>query len=86
MSSSDNDNISGVEIAKMRRNGLIGAAVLLAMSATALWAQGAGESLGPKDAKHAKGPAPLAALEAGVIAKPRPELMGVHPRVYFTAA
>jgi hypothetical protein len=71
----------------MRRNGLVGAAILMVMvGAHSLTAQGAGESLGPKDKKNAKGPAPLAALEASVIAKPKAELIGVHPRVYFTSA
>lgn len=49
-------------------------------------AQDAHESLGPKDSTKAKGPAPLAVLEPSVIAKPKPELVGVHPRVYFTTA
>ena len=42
------------------------------------------EALGPKDKKSAKGPAPLAALEQSVTATPKQELVGVHPRVYFT--
>src|SRR6202050_4754317 len=75
---------------EMRRMSSAGMAILMVgvavVSSPALRAQDAHESLGPKDAKHAKGPAPLAALEASVIAKPKPELMGVHPRVYFTAA
>ena len=73
----------------MRRNGLAGAAILvvgMVVCAPGLRGQDAHESLGPKDTKHAKGPAPLAELEASVIAKPKPELLGVHPRVYFTAA
>lgn len=58
----------------------------LALSCGLVAAQDAHESLGPKDKAGAKGPAPLAILESSVVAKPRPELMGVHPRVYFTAA
>ncbi len=49
-------------------------------------AQDAHEALGPKDKKGAKGPAPLAALEQSVTVSLRPELVGVHPRVYFTDA
>src|SRR5580658_2234423 len=74
----------------MRRNGLVRAilavGLVASVGALTMAAQDAHESLGPKDKKNAKGPAPLAALEASVIAKPKPELMGVHPRVYFTAA
>ena len=61
------------------------AAGMVVLSSFAV-AQDAHESLGPKDSTKAKGPAPLAALESSVIAKPKPELVGVHPRVYFTTA
>jgi len=49
-------------------------------------AQDAQEALGPKDNSKARGKAPLLDLMATLPASVRPELAGVHPRVYFTDA
>jgi hypothetical protein len=69
---------------KLRHVGLlIVSAMVLAVGTRA---QDAHEALGPKDTKGAKGPGPLAGLEQSVIAAPKKELAGVHPRVYFTDA
>ena len=57
--------------------------LVLAGSATA---QDAHESLGPKDNPAAKGKAPLLDLMATVTAEPKGDLVGVHPRIYFTDA
>jgi len=71
---------------KMRRVGVgVVSGVMIFFVATVA-AQDAHEALGPKDKKGAKGPAPLAALEQSVTVAPKKELVGVHPRVYFTDA
>jgi hypothetical protein len=49
-------------------------------------AQDAHEALGPKDDPKAKGKAPLLDLMATLPSAVKPELAGVHPRVYFTDA
>ena len=52
----------------------------------AMRAQDATEALGAKDTPNAKGPNPIAALMGSLHSSLKPELAGVHPRVYFTAA
>ena len=69
----------------MLRMGWVGAVLVVGLTAQA-FAQDAHEALGARDTPGAKGPAPLAALQQSVIAKPKTELLGVHPRVYFTDA
>jgi hypothetical protein len=49
-------------------------------------AQDAHEALGPKDNPVAGGQHPLVGLMSSLNSKLRPELVGVHPRVYFTDA
>ena len=61
-------------------------AVLAMMMAGMAAAQDAHESLGPKDIPGAKGKAPLLDLMATLPSSPKPGLVDVHPRVYFTAA
>jgi len=65
----------------------LAATVVLGLALTgSAGAQDAHESLGPKDTPSAKGKAPLLDLLATVKATPKAELIGVHPRVYFTDA
>jgi hypothetical protein len=64
----------------------MGAAVLVMVLAGSAMAQDAHESLGTKDTPNAKGKAPLLDLMATLPASLKPELVGVHPRVYFTDA
>jgi hypothetical protein len=59
-------------------------AVLLACGAAT--AQDAHEALGAKDDPQSKAPSPLTAMMATLPSTLKPELAGVHPRVYFTAA
>ncbi len=60
---------------------------LLILCANAAVAQGTNEVLGPKDGPAQKGGKnPLAELMVTLDSQLRPELMGKHPRVYFTAA
>src|SRR5215471_7344473 len=49
-------------------------------------AQDAHEALGPRDNPAASGKHPLVQLMSSLNSKLRPELMGAHPRVYFTDA
>jgi hypothetical protein len=60
------------------------AGTLLLGAPAALHAQGAGESLGATDNPGAVGPSPIAELMRSLHSSLKPELMGVHPRVYFT--
>jgi len=69
---------------KSQLRNLAVAAALLLLLAGPIAAQDAHESLGPKDNPKAKGKAPLLDLMATLPSSPRPELAGVHPRVYFT--
>lgn len=68
------------------RHRVVAAAVLALVMTGISKAQDAHEALGPKDNPTAQGRAPLEDLVATVKATPRPELAGVHPRLYFTAA
>ena len=58
----------------------------LCLACVAASAQGVNEQLGASDTPHAKGKAPLVDLMATLPASLKPELMNVHPRVYFTDA
>ncbi|MEO8028589.1 MAG: hypothetical protein ABI823_19055, partial [Bryobacteraceae bacterium] len=55
------------------------------IGASAVFAQDAKEALGALEKKGATGPHPLLAIEALHPAAMKPELSGVHPRVFVTA-
>ena len=58
----------------------------LLLAAHTLTAQDAHEALGARDNPKAKSPSPLTAMMQTLPSSLKPELAGVHPRVYFTAA
>lgn len=66
---------------RVSRASLLALAVTLSFSAGA---QDAHEALGAKDTPNARGNAPLVDLMASLPSALRPELVDVHPRVYFT--
>lgn len=68
----------------MRR--VLTAALLGGVMAGVAVGQSADEELGASVKKNAKGPAPLLDLMAKLPSTLKPELAGVHPRVYFTSA
>lgn len=70
------------------RRRFLGAAALAlpALTGNRVLAQDSREALGPKEGKPTAGPHPLQALMAQHPAALKPELRGVHPRVFTTAA
>jgi hypothetical protein len=65
---------------------VLAAMVLGGALASVAAAQSADEELGASVKKNAKGPAPLVDMMATLKSSVKPELAGVHPRVYFTNA